>query len=97
MKKRTIRKIKETACGLAFILVLLGGMAIGGFCDSTYTVDATVKADANGKYFVDWQGEAWDDDRANEYREDEKVRITFANNGTEHNRLDDIIITVKNK
>lgn len=97
-RKKAQRKenTKTILCGLAFLVIFLGAMLLGGWCDTTYTMDATVSTHNGTQCFVDTQGEAWNDDRAQDYKQGDAVVITYNNKDT-HTRYDDVIIRVKKK
>ena len=97
-RHRTIESIKGVATGTTFIVMMIGALFIGGYCDSTYDTQCKVVSINNTEVVVeDVSGEQWifDTEQKSDYRVNDTVKVVFATNGTEHYRYDDVIIKVK--
>lgn len=88
-------KTKEKVYGVVVMLLVVVAVLFASYLDNTYPMKATVQRYNGEMCFVDIKGEAWSDDRVEEFKEGDEVEITFNMMGTEHNRYDDEIVRVK--
>ena len=82
---------------LTIVLIGLGLFvyAVTRVNENEYSTTAKVfSVSEDGTQFVDGAGYVWEVSDTN-YAENTFVKINFDNNGTDNNRLDDIIISVK--
>lgn len=76
---------------VVYAICLIGSLAICGFIDCHYSMEATVdKTTKHGTTYIDITGNIWENGDTNWYH-GQKVKLCFYNNGTLEDRTDDII------
>ena len=94
MKRSTVRKIKEAMLGVLFFVLFFGAMGVAGYIENHYTMEGTVDYYKGEKCVIDKMGEAWSDDRVEEYNIGDDVVITFDTNTTDNTRYDDVVTKI---
>lgn len=87
--------IKRFFGGIAVIGGLMAMLAVGGYVDSTYTLNAEViSVNNNIVAFVDTEGDVWEAYECGVFSIGEVVKLTMFNNHTD-TIYDDEIVNVK--
>ncbi len=83
--------IEKIATILVAAMLVIGLPIIGGWCDTHYTMEATVDSvSKSGTIFIDKTNNVWAVDNRN-YKVGQKVKIRFNTSCTDDTRVDDTI------
>ena len=91
-----MRKIRKYLAGILFISVIFIGNAVISFTENTYDLKCNVISNRNNEVvFKDFKNQLWvyDTDDSS-FREGDLIKVTFHNNYTDHNRNDDLIVSI---
>ena len=89
-----MRMIKDIACGVLIMVIILGMMGWAGYMETTYDLQGTVvECNANIATVEDTRGHLWEYETEKVSKGD-NVKITFFDNHT-HRIYDDEIVKIK--
>lgn len=81
--------------GIAVVGGLMAMLAVGGYADSTYTLNAKVISVSNNTVaFVDTEGDVWEAENCGDFSIGESVKLTMFSNHT-NTIFDDEIVNVR--